>query len=83
MSWGQPYGETPWETPERVLVWMYRKGQRVRFLDAEGTQVGPEHANVAPALVWKAHAGWIDTTDRGLSAVLNAGIRAETKAVRA
>jgi hypothetical protein len=76
--WGRQYGEGPhYVTPEGTLVWMHRRGQRVRFFNAEGAQVGPEHRNVAPALVWKAVAGWIDPRDPMTSAVLNAGIRAE------
>jgi hypothetical protein len=65
-------------TPDGPL-WMRRKGQRVRFFDETGEQVGPEQRNVAPALCYAAWQGWIDPRDPATSAWLNAGIRAETR----
>jgi hypothetical protein len=44
----------------RTPVWMWRRGQRVRFFDAQGNQVGPEHKNVVPALIYAAANCWID-----------------------
>lgn len=61
--WGKPYGDTEqphYVTHEGVGVWMHRKGQRVRFYDAQGHQHGPEHANVAPAVCYAAWCGWRD-----------------------
>lgn len=40
-------------------VWMWRKGQRVRFHDHKGIQVGPEQANVAPAVAYAMSRGWV------------------------
>jgi hypothetical protein len=37
---------------------MYRKGQRVRFYDERGRQVGPEQSNVAPAVAYAQSQGW-------------------------
>ena len=78
-TWGQAYGcdpEPAYVTPDGP-VWMHRKGQRVRFFDDHGIQVGDEHRNVAPAIVFAAFQGWIDPTDPMTSAILNAGIRAQ------
>ena len=37
---------------------MHRKGQRVRFYDASGKQVGPEQTNVSPAVLYANVHGW-------------------------
>jgi hypothetical protein len=47
-------------TADGVPVWMERKVQKTRFLDAEGNQVGPVHANLVPAIVWARANKWID-----------------------
>lgn len=47
-------------TAQGVLVWMERKRQKTRFLDAQGNQVGPIHKNFVPALVWARAQGWRD-----------------------
>ena len=59
MDWGKPYGgDGPsYNTPDGP-VWMRRKGQRVRFFDAGGDQVGPEQSNVAPAAAYAMSQGW-------------------------
>lgn len=71
-GWGEMYGPGPHYVVPPILpdgdpqylcrrpVWMYRKGQRVRFFDVEGVQVGPEHRNVYPAVVYAAAECWID-----------------------
>lgn len=41
-----------------VPVWIERKKVRTRFLDAEGNQVGPWHANLVPAILSAVAAGW-------------------------
>lgn len=61
-GWGRWYGETSYTTPEGTVVRMYRKGQRVRFFDAQGRQVGPEQTNVAPAIAFAYRAGWRDVS---------------------
>lgn len=64
VKFGRIYGsetEPSYITETGVAVWMWRKGQRVRFFTAEGVQVGPEHSNVAPAILSAAAAGWSDT----------------------
>lgn len=77
-DFGRPYGPGPhYTTSEGVDVWMWRKGQRVRFYDTHGTQVGPEHTNVAPAVVWAAFHGWWDPT---VSADFNLALIAEVRA---
>jgi hypothetical protein len=54
-------GEAPsYITDEGVEVWMYRRNQRVRFFDRRGSQVGPEHANLYPAVIWAHAHGWND-----------------------
>ena len=63
VNFGRVYGdpaEPAFITPAGVRVWMWRKGQKVRFFSAAGTQVGPEHRNVAPALCAAYAAKWID-----------------------
>ena len=47
-------------TPDGVEVWIERKHQKTRFLDAAGNQVGPVHRNLAPAVVWARVHGWRD-----------------------
>lgn len=47
-------------TTDGVEVWMERKRQKTRFLDAAGNQVGPVHCNLAPAVVWARAQGWRD-----------------------
>lgn len=59
--WGEPYGgERDWLTPEGVTLTMRRRGCRVRFYDDAGNQIGPEHANVYPAMVAAFAAGYRD-----------------------
>ena len=61
-DFGAIYGdpETPAYITDHGPVWMWRKGQRVRFYTAEGEQVGPEQNNVAPAVAAAMSAGWIN-----------------------
>jgi hypothetical protein len=47
-------------TTDGVLVWMERKRQKTRFLDAEGNQVGPVAPNFVEAIVWARKQGWRD-----------------------
>lgn len=47
-------------TADGVEVWMERKHQKTRFLDASGSQVGPVHRNLAPAVGWARAQGWCD-----------------------
>jgi hypothetical protein len=77
--WGQPYGDTTYMTTEGVTVWLYRKGQRCRFFDAAAEQVGPEHRNVVPAIVWAAYEGWINPTALGLNLAVMREVRANTR----
>lgn len=64
--WGDPYGgDSPsYTTREGVPVRMRRKGQRVRFFDPRGLQVGPEQPNVAPAVAYAMSQGWRSTNPR-------------------
>lgn len=74
MRWGKPYGSGKWRTDTGRIVAMYRKGQRVRFFDSRGRQVGPEHRNVAPAFVAAYAGGWAEV---GVALSFVAAIRAE------
>jgi hypothetical protein len=47
-------------TLDGTAVWMERKSQKTRFLDAHGNQVGPVHRNLAPAVIWARAQGWHD-----------------------
>lgn len=47
-------------TTDGVEVWMWRKGQKVRFYTKAGVQVGPEQSNVYPAVCAAAKAYWYD-----------------------
>lgn len=47
-------------TTDGIPVWIERKGQKTRFLDAAGEQVGPVHRNLVPAIVWARGQGWRD-----------------------
>lgn len=79
---GAVYGDpaTPsYITTEGTPVWMWRKGQRVRFLAADGTQIGPEHSNIAPAMCSAAAAGWIDPDRPWLSMMTTIEVRATSK----
>ena len=80
-SWafGEIYGDpnTPaYITPEGP-VYMWRKRQRVRFLTADGRQVGAEQPNVAPAVVAAAAAGWIDPASPFLGLAFAAEMRSQ------
>jgi hypothetical protein len=68
-NFGEMYGPGPHYVtqPDHTPVWMYRKGQRVRFFDKQGIQVGPEHRNVVPAIIWAAANSWIDPRSVDLS----------------
>ena len=57
-EWGAPYITEPAYLTPDGLVWMRRKGQRVRFYNAYGAQVGPEQDNVAPAVAYAHTQGW-------------------------
>ena len=60
-GFGKPYGGADWLTSDGVRVGMWRKGQRVRFFDADCVQHGPEQSNVAPAIAFAMRQGWTDT----------------------
>lgn len=53
-------------TDDGVEVWIERPakgtkgGQKTRFVDADGNQVGPIHSNLVPAIVHAAYYGWRD-----------------------
>lgn len=47
------------KTGDGRTLYMMRKGQRVRFYDKIGNQVGPEHTNVAPAISYAINRGWL------------------------
>lgn len=81
-TFGRLYGDSDrpsFVTDTGIAVWMWRKGQRVRFLTAEGTQVGPEHRNVFPAVVSAYAAGW---SDPSAPEWLNRGCQAEVQGRR-
>lgn len=60
VSFGEVYGR-PFRTRGRgrPLVWMFRKGQRCRFFNQKGDQVGPEQRNVVPAVAFAHSQGWV------------------------
>ncbi len=60
-AWGD-YSAHPWG---RITMW--RKGQRVRFYTPNGRQVGPEQANVAPAVAYAMAKGWIPDWDENVT----------------
>jgi len=64
-------------TADGVEVWIERKGQKTRFLDACGSQVGPVHRNLAPAIIWARAHGWRDPS---LPQWFNDGVIAEASA---
>jgi hypothetical protein len=70
VGFGSVYGgsEPSYTTPDGP-VWMYRKGQRVRFYNAQGAQVGPEQSNVAPAAAYAMDQGWESPGLSGLSPI--------------
>lgn len=70
-------GQPDYVTTDGRPVWMERKGQKTRFLDAEGSQVGPVHANLVPAIIWARAHKWRDPS---LPGWLNDGCIAEVAA---
>jgi hypothetical protein len=64
-------------TTDGVEVWIERKGQKTRFLDADGNQAGPAHANLAAAVAWARMQGW---RDPALPDWFNDGCIAEVRA---
>ena len=74
--WGEVWGAPFVRTSDGTIVVMRRKGQRVQFFDHHGEPVGPEHRNVAPALIW----AWSDQSglsDPSLEPWIADGIRRE------
>jgi hypothetical protein len=60
-KWGKPYSGTEFVLNDGRTVRMYRNRNAVRYYDTNGEQVGPEHRNVVPALVWAwAQPDWHD-----------------------
>jgi hypothetical protein len=57
-----PGGGPSFITDRQVEVWMYQKGQRVRFFDRSANQVGHEHASVVSAQMWAYAQGWVSPT---------------------
>jgi len=55
-GWGERWGT--WEGPGGERVYMFRKGQKCRFYNGQGEQVGPEQSNVAPAHAWAMSNGY-------------------------
>jgi hypothetical protein len=53
-------GQPDYITADGTAVWIERKRQETRFLDAAGRQVGPVHRNLAPAVAWARTQGWRD-----------------------
>ncbi|MHB8318119.1 MAG: toxin-antitoxin system YwqK family antitoxin [Acidimicrobiales bacterium] len=64
-DFGSLYGG-PMITPDGKSVSMWRKGQKVRWYDTEGDQIGPEQKNVAPAVAYALAHGWFDPELAGL-----------------
>ena len=58
VEWGDPYVAAFAYLTRRGLVWMRRKGQRVRFYNAYGAQVGPEQENAESAYTYAHTHGW-------------------------
>ena len=76
-GWGEVWG-APMVLPGGAYVVMRRKAQRVRFAEvATGRQIGPEHKNIVPAMIWAHAQGWDDPT---APAWLNAGVKREIEA---
>lgn len=64
-NFGKPYGGgVPYVTVDGAEIFMYRKGRAVRFFDSEGSQVGPEQSNVAPAIAYANSRGWRESRER-------------------
>lgn len=66
VGWGRPYGG---DKPSFLMadgqpVWMFRNGQRVRFYDQNGQQVGQEQSNVAPAMAYAMSQGWQEVSEK-------------------
>jgi hypothetical protein len=70
-------GRPDYVTADGVEVWMERKRQKTRFLDRHGSQVGPVHRNLAPAVIWARAQGWRDPS---LPQWFNDGVIAEVSA---
>jgi hypothetical protein len=64
-------------TADGVEVWIERKARKTRFLDACGSQVGPVHGNLAPAIIWARVHG---RRDPSLPQWFNDGAIAEASA---
>lgn len=83
-GWGEDYGcgRVAYVTPQGINVWIFRKGQRVRFYDARSNQVGPEHSNVMPAICWASGQAWIDPFNPNLSLACTVEVRSQMAARR-
>jgi hypothetical protein len=79
-KFGTMYGPGPhYRTTDGTEVWMWRKGQRVRYFDTHGVQVGPEHRNVAPAVVYAAANCWVDPDQPWLSLAVSLEVLGKTR----
>src|SRR3990167_8258102 len=58
-GWGLPYGGIAYQTERGALVWLWHKGQKCRWYNARGRRIGPEQSNVAPAIAYAHHHGWL------------------------
>lgn len=60
-NFGKIYGAPryPAYHSPRGAVWMWRKGQKVRFYTSMGKQVGPEQRNVAHAVAYAQRKEWL------------------------
>lgn len=78
-GWGEDHGRgrVAYVTPQGIAVWMWRKGSRVRFYDARGKQVGPEHKNVYPATIYAAAHAWVDPAAPNLSLACISEVRGQ------
>lgn len=59
VDWGSEYGPGPhYFTVPTGPLWMHRKGQKVRYYNIIGEQVGPDLSNVAPAICYAMDHHW-------------------------
>ena len=60
----RPFGETPWTNltdADAAAIFLWRKGQRCRWMTADGVQYGPEQCNVGPAITFAIVNGYTST----------------------
>ncbi len=54
----ETFGDIPYRRGNEAPIFLWRRGQRCQWRTAAGEDIGPEQANVAPAIAWALSQGY-------------------------